>query len=161
MISRVLAAFVALVAAAQCAAAEPTDFLARHAEKADGAADPKNPELSAAGQTRAELLGRMLKDAGVSAIFATEFARTRQTAEQVRRATGAAITIMAARDTGALIQRVKAAPGNSVIIGHSNTLPEIIKALGVDEPIGIADDEYDNLFIWNPNSPRGLVRLRY
>ena len=161
MILRVVATVVALAVAAQLTTAEPTIFLARHAEKAAAAADPTNPELSPAGRARAESLGRMLKDAAVVAIFATELARTQQTAEEVRRATGASITIVPAKDTGALVEKVKAAQGNAVIIGHSNTLPEIIKALGVEKPIGIADDEYDNLFIWNPNSPRDLVRLRY
>ena len=161
MISRIVAVICAVVFAAPLAAAEPVVFLARHAEKADAAADPKNPELSAAGRARAESLARMLKDAGVAAIFATEFTRTQQTAEQVHRATGAAVTIVPAKEASALIEKVKAAQGNVVVIGHSNTLPEIIKALGVEKPITIGDAEYDNLFIWNASAPRELVRLRY
>ncbi len=161
MILRFVATVGALAIAAQFAAAEPTIFLARHAEKAEAAADPKNPELSAAGRARAESLARMLKDAGAVAIFATEFTRTQQTAEEVRRATGAAITIVPAKETAALLEKLKAVQGNAVVIGHSNTLPEILKALGVEKPVTIADDEYDNLFIWNRNSPRDVVRLRH
>ena len=161
MISRVIFTAAALALAAQCATAEPTVFLARHAEKADAGADPKNPELSAAGRTRAESLGRMLRDAGVVAIFASEYARTQQTAEEVRGAAGAAVTTVPAKDVAALVDKLKMVEGNAVVIGHSNTLPEIIKALGVEKPVAIEDLEYDNLFIWNRRAPAELVRLRY
>lgn len=157
------ALFVALVLAlATCVViAEPTIFLVRHAEKAHAGADPNNPELSAAGRTRAESLAGILKDAGVSAIFATEYKRTQQTAEELGRATGAKVTVVAAKDTPALIEKLKALDGNAVVIGHSNTLPEIIKALGVEKPVQIAETDYDNLFIWNRSDPREIVRLHF
>ena len=161
MISRFICTAVFVALAAQLAAAEPVIFLARHAEKADAAADPKNPDLSSTGRTRAEALGRMLRDAGVVAIFASEYARTQQTAEEVRRGSGAAITTVPAKDVATLIDKLKAVKGNAVVIGHSNTLPEIIKALGVDKPVTIDESEYDNLFIWNRSAPRQVVRLRY
>lgn len=162
MISRVILIAALIAIGAQHLAAEPTIFLVRHAEKAEGAgADSKNPDLSPAGRTRAESLGRMLRDGGVVAIFTTEYARTQQTAEEVRRATGAAVTVVPAKEMGPLIDKLKAIEGSALVIGHSNTLPEIIKALGVDKPIAIADTEYDNLFIWNASAPGELVRLRY
>ena len=162
MILRAIVTAAALATAAQFAVAEPTVFLARHAEKADGAgADAKNPELSAAGRARAQSLGRMLRDAGVVAVFATEYMRTQQTAEEVGRASGAAVTIVPANDVGALVGKLKAIDGNAVVIGHSNTLPEIIKVLGAEKPVAIGDAEYDNLFVWTRSSPGELVRLRY
>ena len=162
MILRALLTATALAIAAQMTAAAPTVFLVRHAEKAEGTgADPKNPELSAAGRARAELLARMLRDAAVVAIFASEYARTQQTAEELRRASGAAVTVVPAKELGALIEKLNAADGNVLVVGHSNTLPEIIKALGVEKTVTIADSEYDNLFIWKHSSPDDLVRLRY
>ena len=162
MISRVIIfTALALALSAQSATAGPTIFLARHAEKAEAAADPKNPELSPAGRARAEALGRMLRDAGVVAIFVSEYTRTQQTAEEVRRASNTPLTIVPAKDVAALIDKLRAVDGNAVVIGHSNTLPEIIKALGAEKPVTIDDSEYDNLFIWNANAPRELVRLRY
>ena len=161
MISRRIFIAVWLAFAAPLATAEPTIFLARHAEKAEAAADPRNPDLSTAGHARAEALGRMLRDAGVVVIFATEYARTQQTAEEVRRATGATVTIVPAKDTAVLVEKVKAVEGNAVVVGHSNTLPEIIKALGAQRAVTIGDSEYDNLFIWNRTAPRDLVRVRY
>jgi phosphohistidine phosphatase SixA len=161
MIARLLASGAAMLLVTQSAVAGPTIFLARHAEKAEAAADAKNPDLSPAGRARAESLARMLKDAGIVAVFATEFARTQQTAEEVRRATGADLTIVPAKDTPAVVEKLKAVSGNAVVIGHSNTVPEIIKALGVEQAITIAESEYDNLFILNPSAPGDLVRLRY
>ena len=155
--------FIALVLAlaTRFAGAEPSIFVVRHAEKAEGGADPKNPELSAAGRTRAASLARMLKDAGVSAIFATEYKRTQQTAEELSRATGVEVTVVPAKDTSALVEKLKALDGNAVVIGHSNTLPEIIKALGVEKPVQIAETDYDKLFIWNRSDPREIVRLHF
>ena len=162
MTLRAIFAAVALALAAQMAAAAPTVFLVRHAEKADGAGvDPKNPDLSSAGRARAESLARMLRDAGVVAIFASEYARTQQTAEEMSRASGADVTVVPAKDLGALVEKLKATEGNVLVVGHSNTLPEIIKKLGVEKPVQIAETDYDNLFIWNRSAAREIVRLHF
>ena len=162
MILRVGVAAIVLSLTALVAAAEPSVFLARHAEKAQGAGvDPKNPELSAAGRERAESLARMLRDAGVVAIFTTELKRTQETAEAISRVTGIQVSVVPAKDISTLIEKLKTIDGHAAVIGHSNTLPEIIKAFGVEKPITIGDDEYDNLFIWTRSAPRDVIRLRY
>ena len=161
MSRRVFFVVLVLALATSFAAAEPTIFLARHAEKSEGGADPKDPELSEAGRARAESLARMLKDAGVSTVFATEYKRTQQTAEEIGRATGAEVTVVSAKDTPALVEKLKALDGNAVVIGHSNTLPEIIKTLGVEKPVQIAETDYDNVFIWHGSAPREIVRLHF
>src|SRR5437870_13587997 len=55
-----------------------TVILIRHAEKI---IDPNNPDvdLSPAGQTRAQELARMFGDAGINAIYATQYKRTQET----------------------------------------------------------------------------------
>ena len=161
MKARIFFAALLLALATSFAAAEPLIFLVRHAEKAEGGADPKNPELSDAGRTRAQSLARMLRDAGVTAIFATEYRRTQQTAEEIARASGVQVTIVPAKDTAALVDKLKASGTNALVIGHSNTVPEIIKTLGVEKPVEIAETDYDNFFIWRPSAPREIVRLHY
>ena len=47
-----------------------------------------------------------------------------------------------------------------VVVGHTNTLPEILKGLGLTEPITIAEDEYDSLFVVAGASPPVFVRFR-
>src|SRR4051812_14663267 len=85
IVKRIALAAVFLLCAGTAAEATPTLFLVRHAEKAsDGGNDPG---LSAAGQQRAQALARMLKDAGIAAIFTTEFKRTQATAAPLAEAT--------------------------------------------------------------------------
>lgn len=153
-------ALLAVILWAQPALSAPTIFLVRHAEKVT-TGDTKDPDLSEAGRARAESLATMLKDAGITAIYATEFKRTQQTAEPFARATGIKTTIMPAKETESLIAKLKAAPGNSLVVAHSNTLPEILKALGVTDPPQIDEADYDNLFILGCGSTAGLLRLHF
>jgi broad specificity phosphatase PhoE len=150
-------------------AADQVIFVVRHAERADGGAAAggmmasSDPPLSAAGIERARRLAALLVSADVRSIFITEFARTRQTAAPLAEAAQITATAVSAKDAAALSRRVRAAPGNVLVIGHSNTVPELLKQLGVKTPITIADNEYDNLFvIVRPDAGEPtLIRLRY
>ena len=84
-------------------AAQSTIFIVRHAEKATSGGD--NPDLSEAGRARAETLASMLKDAGVSAIYVTEFKRTQQTADPLAKMLHLNPTIAPAKDSAALIAK--------------------------------------------------------
>ena len=141
-------------------------FLVRHAERADaGMAAAKmagaDPELSDAGKARAASLAALLKDAKITAIFTTEYKRTRDTAQPLAAATGIASTAVVSKDAASLIDKVKASAGNILVVGHSNTLPEIIKALGIAEPVSIAEDQFDNLFVVVRGPKPALLRLHY
>src|SRR6266404_9451335 len=92
--------FVILVAVS-VASAETFVVIVRHAEKA--ANDPKDPDLSSAGRARAEALAKILKDAGITAIFATEFKRTQETAAPTATSSHVTPTVVAAKDTAALV----------------------------------------------------------
>lgn len=153
---RTLAAACALLlCCTTSAAAQQTIFVVRHAERADAgapgaaatAAPAMDPSLSAAGQERAGRLGTMLRSAGIKHIFTTEFMRTRQTAALAVWTPRTEITQVSSRDMDALIAGVTQAQVNVLVVGHSNTVPEILKRLGIKDPITIADTEYDNLFI--------------
>lgn len=149
---------LALLVFAQTLFANPIIFIVRHAEK--GAGDPKDPELSHPGQRRAEWLAATLKDAGITAIFASEFKRTQQTAEPLSRAIHVNVTVVPANDTNALVAKLKETQGNALVVGHSNTIPEILKAFGSTAQINIPEEEYTNLFIFSPGSPPSLARMR-
>src|SRR5262245_43762571 len=67
--------------------AQQAVFLVRHADLVGQAmAPPKELPLSEAGQARAEKLASLLKDAGITAIYTTEFLRTKKTAEPLAQA---------------------------------------------------------------------------
>jgi len=158
--SKKLIAFAVVVLCLQAAAfAQKLVFVVRHAERAD-AGMQANPPLSVAGEARAQKLAVMLADAGVKDIFATELKRTQDTAKPLVVKTGVAVEQVAAADTALLIAKIKSHPNDVVlVVGHSNTLPAILKALaGVD--VSIADNEYDNLFVVVPATGT-MTRIRY
>ncbi len=166
MLKRTLIFLFAAVMFAATAAAQPTILLVRHAERADTAQGQKpskgaDPELSAAGRRRAESLASMLKDAGVTAIFATEFKRTQQTAAPLAKALSLTVKTIPSDKQAELLKLLKAATGNVLVVGHSNTIPEIIKALGVTTPVTIGDADFDNLFMVRLGSQPELIRLHY
>ena len=156
--------------AAVASAADQVVFLVRHAERADagsGAPPPgmmaNDPPLSAAGKERAARLARLLASAHVKHIYTTEYKRTRETAAPLAQQLKVEAVMAAARDLDPLVQQVKKVTGNVLIVGHSNTVPDLLKQLGVKDPISIADNEYDNLFVVvRPAAGEPtLIRLRY
>ncbi len=152
-------AVVAFLSLAQFAHAQGTTFLVRHAEKAPASEGDKNPPLSPAGRVRAEALAAILRDAGITVIYATEFQRTQQTAEPLARALNLSVTVVPAADTAGLVAKLKDMRSQALVVGHSNTIPEVVKALGAKDAIRIADDEYDSLFVCVGNDPAQSIRL--
>ena len=161
---RIVALCVGLLLAPTAAVAQSL-FIVRHAERADAgmmAASDADPDLSTAGRARAESLATVLKDAGIARIYVTQFKRTRQTAEPLAAAMGITPAAVRADDTGALVAQLKDGKGNALIVGHSNTVPEILKALGVAGQVTIGDAEHDNLFVVvAAGETPAIVRLRY
>ena len=150
----------------QLAFAQGTVILVRHAERADARAGARptmdtDPDLSDAGRQRAESLAAILKDAGITAVFVTEYKRTQQTAAPLAQLLGLTPVSIAAKDVLALVARLEQTHGNALVVGHSNTVPEVITALGVTKNVTIAEDEYDSLFVVSPASSRQVMRLRF
>jgi broad specificity phosphatase PhoE len=144
-------------------AAPTTVLLVRHAEKA---AEPANdPPLTAAGEARARSLLDALRDANVSVVITTQFTRTKATAQPTASAFGLTPQVIDAQATPAQVARaVRGHAGHTVlVVGHSNTLPAIIEALGAKRPPPICDAVYDNLFVVtiDANGKAGVVRAKY
>ncbi|HLU38861.1 MAG TPA: phosphoglycerate mutase family protein [Planctomycetota bacterium] len=147
-----VAAFVPQDGGKQAAPAAPhTVILVRHAEKAS---DGEDPDLSDGGKQRAEALARLLAHAGVRRLVATPYARTRATLEPLARVTGVAIDVAPADRPAQLAAELRAAePGSvTVVAGHSNTLPSLARALGVqlrdlDARGWLRDDAFDRVFV--------------
>lgn len=158
MMKRFAFCFFLASALLSTATAQSTIFVIRHAEKADAT---KDPDLSEAGRARAEALAKALRDANITAIYATEFKRTQQTAAPLARALAITVTVLPAQDSAALIAKLRALKGNALVVGHGDTIPNLIKALGVSEPISIAENDYDNLFVLMLDKKPQLIRLHY
>jgi broad specificity phosphatase PhoE len=140
------------------ATAQSTVFIVRHAERADASTDS---DLSAAGRARAEALARMLKDKNITAIYVTEFKRTQQTASPLAKALGITVTTVQSKDKDALVAKLRTLNGNALVVGHGNTIPDLVRALGISEPINIGENDYDNLFEIELGEKPKLIHLHY
>lgn len=140
-----------------------TVILLRHAEKEATGSDPV---LNAAGQTRAQELSRILGNVAVNNIYTTPFKRTRQTITPLAASKGlTAIEYDANISAAQLAAKIKAENKGktAVVVGHSNTIPELLKALSNNGfVVQIAESQYDNIFIatLHADKPK-IVHLKY
>jgi len=133
--------------------------IVRHGEKATNGGN--DPDLSSAGHARSDALARILKDAGITAIFSTEFKRTQETAAPTAASIHVTPTVIPAKDTAALVAKLHQLTGNALVVGHGDTIPNIIKALGISAPVNIPDADYTELLIFTLGDKPQLFRLRY
>jgi broad specificity phosphatase PhoE len=133
----------------QLAVAAIMVFLVRHAEKAASEGDPG---LSEAGVKRAAALATTLGDAGITAIFSTEYNRTKDTAAPLARRLDVPVTIVPAKDMDGLVAKLRAlAPGTrALVVGHSNTVPAMAQKLTGVKVADLTDADYDRLFVALP-----------
>jgi broad specificity phosphatase PhoE len=142
-----------------CANAAPVVFIVRHAEKASTGG--KDPDLSIEGQKRAEALGQILKDCQITSVFVSEFKRTQETAAPTARAAHVTPTVVQANDIRELAAKLRALNGNALVVGHGNTIPDLLKALGIATPVSIPEDDYTEVFAVLLGDAPQLLRLRY
>jgi len=149
---------ISLLAAAS-ADATPVVFIVWHAEKA--ATGGNDPDLSVAGQKRAEALARILKDSQITTVLVTEFKRTQETAAPTAKEAQLSSVVVPANDVGSLAAKVRGLNGNALVVGHGNTIPELMKALGIATPIAIPENDYSEIFVVSLHDPPQLLRLHY
>ena len=125
-----------------------TVILVRHAEKK---IEPNNPDpnLTPAGETRAQEIARMFSGAGINAIYATQFKRTQETVKPLAAVTGISPTILDASNTDELAKQIQTNHrGQTIFVaGHNNTVPALASMLSGENIPVIPESEYDNLFI--------------
>ena len=140
--ARILFAWLTLASTA--AALDNVIVLVRHAEKVD---DSRDPELSETGRARAEVLAALLKDMQIDTIYSSDYIRTRETARPLAQARGLSIKLYDPRDLEALAIKLRVAEGRILVVGHSNTTPDLIGLIDGEPGTDIEDDEYDRLYI--------------
>lgn len=119
-------------------------YLVRHAEKVD---DSRDPPLSSAGEVRAARLAEMLAEAGIERIHSTDLRRTRDTATPLADTLGITVELYDPFALSDLAARLRAEGGVHLVVGHSNTTPEMVTALGGDPVSPIDELEYDRLYV--------------
>jgi len=147
--SRVLLFLLICCLAACTTAPAPKDnyelYLVRHAEKqADGSRDP---ELTEAGTHRAENLASWFEDKGIRDIWSSDYKRTRDTAQPTLARLGLELNIYDPRDLPALGETLFSNQNNALIVGHSNTTPELARLLCNCDIEDMDESEYDRLIV--------------
>ncbi len=146
--------FAVIILLTSCSA---SFYIVRHAEKANSS--PDTP-LSAAGQARAVSLKDSLAGKDISRIFVTNYQRTQQTAAPLAAELGITPTEIFANQTGELIRQLRGINNtNTLIVGHSNTVPVIIDSLmRSPQNITIQETDFDNLFKVKISRATSVVR---
>lgn len=155
-----------LVTSISMASAQQAVILVRHAELQGAAMAPaKDLALSEAGEARAKRLASILKDTSVGAIYVTDFARTSKTAEPLSRELNRELTVFPKGDPQELVERLRKNHGGQTVlmVGHTDTLPGLLKALGHPADIKIDPQDYTNMFVVVPKTDGAptFLRLRY
>jgi broad specificity phosphatase PhoE len=141
----------ALVYFAYRSATTTTVVLVRHAEQELGTIE--DAPLSAAGERRAEHLAQVFGDVSgpgrIDAIYVSDTRRAQQTAMPLAMRLGVRPMVLPATQVDAVVSRIlhDHRGGRALVVGHSNTLPEIVQRLsGVSIP-PIGEDQYDNIYV--------------
>ncbi len=125
-----------------------TILLVRHAEK-DTMFLGADPPLSGAGFMRAQELARVLGESSVDAIYVTDFQRSRQTAQPLARALHDSLRVLHGRDFAAQarVLRERHRGGTALVIGHSDTIPQLVEALTGSRWRGYRAGEWDPILV--------------
>lgn len=132
-----------------------TVVLVRHAEKVTDDPTDRDPDLTDVGRARARALAETLAEADVAAVYVTQYRRTRLTGEPIAERFDAPITARPCCNpdvptwSAALATEIlREHPGETVlVVGHSNTIPDLVAAFSGHHPGSMTEAEYDRLFV--------------
>jgi len=151
------------------AATTTTIVLVRHAEKQLGAIS--DAPLSPPGERRADRLAQMFGDAEafgrVTRIYVTNTRRSQQTAAGLEQRLGIVAEVVDARtDAADLARRVlrENRGGLALVIGHSNTVPEMVATLARVSPVPpFGEEEYDTVYVVSVPTigKASVLRMKY
>lgn len=135
---------------------QPAVYVIRHLEKGTG----EDPPLTTEGRANAAKLADLLAEKRIAAIFATETRRAMETAAPLAQRLRLKVTPYDPRDPKGLVAAVRHARAPVLVVGHSNTVPEIVELLGASRPGAIDESDYGTLFIVGPGATATTAKLR-
>ncbi len=113
-------------------------FLVRHAEKQKISGE-RDPDLSKKGVERAKSLAQVLKDTTVNKVFASQYKRTQQTVEPVAKIKKIEVIVRDAKAVKELSDEILSSCNQTILVaGHSNTIPQLLKSLGLKFEVTVA-----------------------
>jgi len=154
----VFALSLSMISPSNALAAPSMVYLVRHGEKTP---DEKDPALTAQGRQRAQNIATMLAKTGIVHVFSTPTNRTRQTAQPLAQASGLPVEEYDPRAPRALVEKVKGLNGPVLVVGHSNTLSELVRLFGGQPGVEIADNEYDRVYQLIPRADGSVATVLF
>ena len=135
---------------------QPNYYVMRHLHTPAGATDP---DLTAEGQRYAALVSDWFRRDPPDVIYVSSPKRAQQTAAPLAARLGLTPKVYDPKDTAALIAAVKAERGTVLIVGHSNTVPDIVEQLGGTRPAPLIHEDFGD--VWHIAGPdHGTTRVR-
>jgi broad specificity phosphatase PhoE len=141
---------------AQHIAADHPVFVVRHLQKGEGA----DPSLTAEGAANAQHLAAMLKGKGIVAVFATPTRRAMETGEPLAKMLGIAVTPYDPAKPAILAAKVTAAGGPVLVVGHSNTVPDLIQLFGGARPAPLSEQDFGTVYAIEPGGEVVTAQVR-
>lgn len=166
-LSVIIFLMISILTSSVIMAADTMVIVVRHAEKATD--DPKDPSLSEQGSARANNLAAVLKDSNLKAVYSTQFRRTQLTGTPAAAMNGLQVQSREVNKqndktyVADLIKEIKKKhSGETVlIVGHSNTVPEIVKYLTGKDVSPIGENEFDRIYIITLGKNPRLISTSY
>jgi broad specificity phosphatase PhoE len=121
-------------------------YFVRHAEKDRSNPEDKNPHLCPCGLERAQRLAEIFKGINLQALYSTAYVRTRDTALPIAMSKNLAVEIYNPANLTEVLERLRTAKQDALVIGHSNTTSVLAGLLADIELTAINDQEYDRLY---------------
>jgi phosphohistidine phosphatase SixA len=154
---------IALVAAlSACATTSGSDsggpvyYVMRHLNTPAGERDP---DLTEEGRRAADQLAGWFHTDRPAAIYVSDYRRTRQTAAPLAARLGLTPIVYDPADTPRLVARVRTGPLPALVIGHSNTVPEVIAALGGTPPAPLVHEDFGDIWRIGPGGATARMRI--
>lgn len=133
-----------------------TIFVVRHLHKAQG----DDPSLNSQGAEAARRLAEMLAEKGIAAIFATPTRRAMETAGPLAERLGVSVTPYDPRQPQALVAAADKVGGSLLIVGHSNTVHDLIGRFGATPPPPLEEQDYGTVFAIGPEGRLETFEIR-
>lgn len=141
-----LLSFLLILSACTTQNSPKTIYIVRHAEKQ---LEGNDPELAYVGEVRAKKLAQILEKEDIKRVLSTDYTRTKNTAQPTADAAGLTVETYDPKDQEALIADLRTSEGNTLIVGHSNTVSQLANAfVSSGEPFAdLSDLEYDYIYV--------------
>ena len=133
-----------------------TLYLVRHAEKqADGSRDPALTEI---GKNRSEQLAVWFQGKNITEIWSSDYKRTRDSAMPLATGLGLGLSIYDPRNLPDLVEKLAHNQSTALIVGHSNTTPELARLLCDCFIEDMDESEYDRIIVISIGNTETQVR---